>query len=189
VLSAVIDQLVQICAHPCTDDNSCGKGETCMTETGKPADSHCFSTVKDMFAPCGPAHTSVCAAPLECIFSTLQTQASPEGFCYNFCLLPGGSSTDPAVLPTCPSGLSCLPLGDPDQGLCAHEAARGGACGFDSNSLCGAADLCITSIDQNNSIQDQLCYQDCSTDANSCAAGSTCKSLMDGAGTAYCMPQ
>jgi hypothetical protein len=189
VLSVALDQLVQVCAKPCADDNACAKGETCKTETGKPADSHCIGTVTDMFAACGPAHTSLCADPLDCIFSSVQTQTVPEGFCYNYCLLPGSSVNDPAVLATCPAGLSCLPLGDPDVGLCAHEAARGGACGLSSNALCAGTDLCITSIDQNNSIQDQLCYQDCSTDATSCAAGSACKSLMDGTGTAYCKPQ
>jgi hypothetical protein len=190
VLSVVIDQPVQVCAHACADDNACAKGEICKTETGRPADSHCIATVKDAFAACGPAHTSVCAEPLDCIFSNVQEEAVPEGFCYNYCLLPGSTVNDPAVLATCPAGLSCLPLGDPDVGLCAHEAARGGACGLDSSSLCNAADLCITTRSQNG-IEGQVCYQDCTTDPKSCAAGTSCDTIPngDGTNTGYCKPQ
>jgi hypothetical protein len=192
LLSVALKQPVQICAQGCADDNACAKGETCVTETTRAADSHCVKTVSDPFAVCGPSNTSVCQTPLDCIFSDLQAGAVPVGYCYNYCLLPGSSlmTSDPTLLKQCPSGLSCLPLGDPDVGLCAHEAARGSACGLDSSALCAATDLCITSINQSSgTVQDQLCYQDCTMDTGSCASGTTCNTIQNGDGTTtgYCM--
>jgi hypothetical protein len=55
--------------------------------------------------------------------------------------------------------------------------------------LCAATDLCITSISQSSgTVQDQLCYQDCTTDVKSCAAGTSCKTISnsDGTTTGYC---
>jgi hypothetical protein len=172
----------RVCARRCTADTECTMpDETCMTLTGKPADSHCWNFVKEAFKPCGPAATAVCDGDLECVYDD-QGPSIPTGVCVNFCQIPGGmAQNDPSVLMTCPNGLSCVKLGDPDVGLCATAVARGEKCGLDNGTVCAEADICVTDV-SNNAVGDSKCYQDC-TDTMMCDAGKTCTDL---GGASFC---
>jgi hypothetical protein len=185
VLSSVGNSLVQTCGKGCASDTDCSSGQVCNSDTNAAADMHCVDVVTEPMMPCGPSTSSVCKDPLTCVFTDLQNGPIPAGTCFNICLLPGGSTAslnDPsAVLMQCPGDLVCAQLDDPDIGLCAKPAARSGACGFDIGALCGAGDLCITDVSANESI----CYQDCTQDSKSCAAGTTCTPV--DAMTSFCM--
>jgi hypothetical protein len=173
VTSVVANTGFHHCARSCSKDKPCMTGEMCLTATGSPDDLFCRNAVSEPFKACGPADTSFCADPLDCIFSDVQLGV-PIGTCFNYCLLPEHTMTisDPTVLTTCPSGLTCVPLGDPDVGLCSMTAARGDLCGLEIAKLCALTDICV--IDDVSG--DSRCYQDCSKDGM-CSDGKPCTKI------------
>jgi hypothetical protein len=173
VISVVASKEFRHCARSCSKDKPCMSGEMCLTATGSADDLFCRNAVSEPFKTCGPADTSFCAEPLDCIFSDVQNGV-PVGTCFNYCLLPEHtvSISDPAVLRQCPSGLTCIALGDPDVGLCSMTAARGEVCGLEIGKLCALQDVCVIDDVSN----DSRCYQDCSKDGM-CSDGKPCTKI------------
>jgi hypothetical protein len=174
VISFLLNDNVQICAKSCASDDDCDNGQTCVSETDKPADAHCVTTATDAFAACGPSMTTICQSPLDCIPSGLTDDNS--GFCYNYCILPNATMTvtDASVLKDCPNGLTCSPLGDADVGVCSMTGATGDTCGLDIGKLCSDTDVCITELSDDGGIGDSNCYRDCTTVSSACPSGTTC---------------
>jgi hypothetical protein len=191
------DKLVvgQVCARACTTVDQCTADEVCETITGQSADRHCWSAVTEALKPCGPADTSLCDPPLDCIFASVEGNL-PVGVCVNYCKAPNSENPDKTVvLDTCPAGLECLASGEAEAdtdagagtisvGICGKGAARGQPCDPGSGTICAAAtDLCLGMSDTTN---DALCYQDCTTTPK-CDDGKVCTAIpMDPDKTSYC---
>jgi hypothetical protein len=171
VINVIEDVGFRHCARGCSKERPCMTDEMCVTATGSADDLYCRNQVTEAFKPCGPSDTSICAAPLGCIFSDVQ-QGVPVGTCFNLCQLPASKVTisDPTVLKTCPGALECVSaLGDADVGVCSTTAPRGELCSLEQGKLCGQLDICVTDDVSGES----RCYQDCSEDGM-CSDGKPC---------------
>jgi hypothetical protein len=169
VSSVVGTTVFHHCARSCSKTQPCHDDEMCLTSTGNANDVFCRKTIKEASKPCGPGVTSYCELPLDCIFPDV-VEGIPVGTCFNYCLLPTSSARLPSdVLVSCPNGLTCARVGDPDVGLCAMTAARDAMCGFEIGKLCAAGDDCVMDDVSGAS----TCYQDC-TKNGMCANGKPC---------------
>lgn len=162
------------CARSCTSNTDCGS-ETCVSYTGLAQDAHCIDLVNTEFAECGAFFTSDCAeeAGLVCLY----LPDVPYGVCSTLCTSSDddGGVTDPVcdAEQFCRGGIVSDPSGSGVDGICGLRAARGEECGIFMGSFCGEEDLCTPNEPTN---EDSLftCHQECTDDAEACAAGTTC---------------
>jgi len=154
------------CARACTTSSDCGT-ESCYSQTGLDADAHCVNIIREEFADCGLADTSVCGQPLTCLYG----QTSALGICITLCDLATGDDAGTSSGSACASDQICLGniVASDTQGVCGKMAARGDACGVDKGTFCSDTDICAPE-DATDASSASRCYEDC-TDTSKCSSG------------------
>lgn len=186
---ASIFQNLGVCGRGCAMTSECDKtaDEVCFSYSGSSKDGHCVNRVKQEYAICGVADTSVCD-----LRSCLYLPNSPLGVCVDTCALnSSGASGDDGGVPegavmctakeTCIDGVLSGPL--PNEGVCGVVAKRGQPCGIEQGIYCDVGDICAPK-DPANLASDLACFQDCGTPGATCDTG---KCMVVQNLFAYCM--
>jgi|GEM_PF-6460922 len=165
---------LKVCARSCKSGSDCEDNESCLTLTKDPADSLCWNTAGEAFAPCGPAHTALCDEDKN--LGCLRIEDKDLSIAAGVCLSPCKLGEDNA----CSDGLACLDIiDDDDAGLCTKTIERGELCDEPQGKFCEPGNLCL------DDGSEWRCYQDCSGSSSSCDDDKECKELEQGDG-AYC---
>lgn len=173
---------VGVCGRGCTTATDCMTDEVCFSYSGLQKDGHCVNLVKDEYAVCGVADTSVCDNNRPCLY----LQGEAIGVCVDTCALNGSSASGDdggvggagaapppgAVMcagkETCVDGV--LADGVANEGVCGTMAKRGEPCDSQKGIYCPPTDICAPK-DPNDLTSEERCFQDCSATSTKCDTG------------------